>query len=157
MVFMMPGRATLASTIQIIRKAISAGMNSAILGMRMSAPAAPSSANAETGMSSAAADAESAIALFWDERFILDAQCYLTISATTKPIQSQSLAEGGSHDEDGEHAALDLRLTGHSTRSTQSRQADSKTSADNTETVTDSLPRFLLCRACLILRRITFL
>ena len=37
--------------------------------------------------------------------------------------QSQSLAEGGAHDEDGEHAALDLRLTGHSTRSTQSRQA----------------------------------
>ena len=33
---------------------------------------------------------------------------------------------------------LDLRLTGHSTRSTQSRQADSKTSADNTETVTDN-------------------
>ena len=32
MVFMMPGRATLASTIQMIRKAISAGMNSAILG-----------------------------------------------------------------------------------------------------------------------------
>ena len=32
----------------------------------------------------------------------------------------------------------DLRLTGHSTRSTQSRQADSKTSADNTETVTDN-------------------
>ena len=52
--------------------------------------------------------------------------------------QSQSLAEGGAHDEDGEHAALDLRLTGHSTRSTQSRQADSKTSADNTETVTDN-------------------
>ena len=119
MVFMMPGRATLASTIQIIRKAISAGMNSAILGMRMSAPAAPSSANAETGMSSAAADAESAIALF-------------------EADQSQSLAEGGAHDEDGEHAALDLRLTGHSTRSTQSRQADSKTSADNTETVTDN-------------------
>lgn len=52
--------------------------------------------------------------------------------------QSQSLAESGAHDEDGEHAALDLRLTGHSTRSTQSRQADSKTSADNTETVTDN-------------------
>ena len=52
--------------------------------------AAPSSANAETGMSSAAADAESAIALFWDERFILDAPCYLTISATTKPIRARA-------------------------------------------------------------------
>ena len=72
------------------QEAISAGMNSAILGMRMSAPAAPSSANAETGMSSAAADAESAIALFWDERFILDAPCYLTISATTKPIRARA-------------------------------------------------------------------
>ena len=54
--------------------------------------------------------------------------------------QSQSLAESGAHDENGEHAALDLRLTGHSTRSTQSRQADSKTSADNTETVTANSP-----------------
>ena len=43
-----------------------------------------------TGMSSAAADAESAIALFWDERFILDAPCYLTISATTKPIRARA-------------------------------------------------------------------
>ena len=56
--------------------------------------------------------------------------------------QSQSLAEGGAHDEDGEHAALDLRLTGHSTRSTQSRQADSKTSAANGRLL---LLRDLLC------------
>lgn len=52
--------------------------------------------------------------------------------------QSQSLAECRAHDEDGEHAALDLRLTGHCPGSTQSGKADSKTSADNTETVTDN-------------------
>ena len=81
-------------------------------------------------MSSAAADAESAIALFWDERFILDAPCYLTISATTKPIRARASPKA--------EPMMKTVNTGHSTRSTQSRQADSKTSADNTETVTDN-------------------
>ena len=52
--------------------------------------------------------------------------------------QGQSLSEGGAHDEDGERAALDFRLTRHSGGATIRRKTDCKACTDNTETVTDN-------------------
>ena len=120
---------------------MSAGTNSAILGMRISAPPADSSANTGVGNASTLAAATAApprMMDFMDNSLLDTREPQLGDEGHDEADEAQGLGEGRCQNEDGESTPLDLGLTRHSARRAESGQADGQASADNTETVTDN-------------------
>ena len=142
------GQANLASTTQMTTKPMRAGMNSPILGMSRSTPDTVSSARAAVGESaeaSTATDAAPASRVAMLLFTFMRASSMVSYSPAkllddqgdNEADQGQGLDECGSKNEDREQVALDLGLTGHSGSAAIRSHADSQSSRENADGVSD--------------------
>ena len=142
---MIMGHANLAKMSQMARKATSAGINSAGLGMRMSAPTAYAGVGAAT-IAASAMPADAATLRMGPSFFvfmrtsnigIIDARRLLGDERYDEADQFECLNECRSQNKHGEQTALNLGLTCHGRRGAICRQSNAQTCADNTKDVSD--------------------